>query len=284
MSNIAYASQAPILALLVVASSGLAAQELGLPSTIDEKARWTAALTGGVWSSKWQENLSGSSRHVYERANLPVVAIELNRNTANDNVNYRLNSSYGKSSYDGWTSTGQAIMSTSDLEMRGARVEYQWKLSPDLGWGFRVEYELFSRQINGVAAIKGYLEEYTRSSLLVGGTKAIQFTGGNSLNLAAWYGGGEGHKMRLTLDPYEPATVKLGSTRKMDVSATWQAPLDRNDQSKWDFICQLAFKRSETGQSEVGGLKNQGRSVGTFIQPSTESSGWQVTIGIARTW
>ena len=90
--------------------------------------------------------------------------------------------------------------------------------------------------------------------------------------------------MRLTLYPYEPATVKLGSTREMDVSATLQAPLDRNDQSKWDFISQLAFKRSKTGQSEVGDLKNQGRSVGTFIQPSTERSGWRVTIGIACSW
>ena len=284
MANTAYASQAASLALLVVASSGVTAQELGLPSGTDEKARWALALTGGVWSGKWQENLSGSSRHVYERATLPVVALELNRYTANDNVKFRLNSSYGKSIYDGWTSTGQAIMSTSDLDMLGAQVEYQWKLSPDLAWGFRAEHELFSRQINRVAAIKGYLEEYTRSSLLVGGTKIIQFSGGASLNLAAWYGGGEGHKMRLKLDPYEPATVRLGSTRKMDVSATWQAPLDRTDQPKWDFIGQLAFNRSETGQSEVGDLKNQGRSVGTFIQPSTESSGWQLTIGIACTW
>ncbi len=284
MAITASTSQAVILALLVVASSGVTGQELGLPSTIDEKARWTAALTGGVWSSKWQENLSGSSRHVYERANLPVVTIEINRNTANDNVKLRLNSSHGKSNYDGWTSAGQAIISTSDVAMRSAKVEYQWKLSPDLSWGFRAEHELSSRQINGVGAIKGYLEEYTRSSLLVGGTKAIQFSGGNSLNLAAWYGGGEGHKMRLTLYPYEPATVKLGSTREMDVSATLQAPLDRNDQSKWDFISQLAFKRSETGQSEVGDLKHQGRSDGTFIQPSTERSGWLVTIGIARTW
>ena len=284
MANTAYASQAASLALLIVANSGVTAQELGLPSAIDEKARWTLALTGGVWGSKWQENLSGSSRHVYERANLPVVAIEINRNTANNNVKFRLNSSYGKSIYDGWTSTGQAIMSTSDIDMRGAQVEYQWKLSPNLAWGFRAEHELFSRQINDVAAIKGYLEEYTRSSLLIGGTKAIQFSGGNSLNLAFWFGGGEGHKMRLKLDPYEPATVKLGSTRKLDVSATLQAPLDRSDQSRWDFIGQLAFKRSETGQSEVGDLKNQGRSVGTFIQPSTEINGWQVTIGIARTW
>ena len=272
------------MALLVVASSSITAHELGFPSTIAEKAQWTLALTGGIWGSKWQENLSGSSRHVYERANLPVVAIELSRNTANGNVKFRLNSSSGKSSYDGWTSNGQAIMSSSDLEMRSAQVEYQWKLFPDLGWGFRAEYELFRRQINGVAAIKGYLEEYTRPSLLFGGTKEIQFSGGNSVNLAAWYGSGGGHKMRLTLDPYEPATVNLGSTRMMDVSVTWQVPIDRNDQSKWDFTGQLAFKRSETGQSEVGKLKNQGLSVGTFIQPSTESSGWRLTIGIARAW
>ena len=284
MANTAYALQAASLALLMVANSGVTAQELGLPSAIDEKARWALALTGGVWGNKWQENLSGTSRHVYERATLPVVAIELNRNTTNDNAKFRLNSSYGKSIYDGWTSTGQAIMSTSDLDMRGAQVEYQWKLSPDLAWGFRAEHELFSRQINGVAAIKGYLEEYTRSSLLVGGTKAIQFSGGAVLKLAAWYGGGEGHNMRLTLVPYESATVRLGSTRKMDFSATWQAPLDRNDQSKWDYIGQLEFKRSETGQSEVGDLKNQGRTVGKFIQPVTESAGWQLTIGIARTW
>ena len=284
MVNTAYASQAASWVLLTVASFGVSAQELGLPSTTDEKVRWTLALTGGVWGGQWQENLIGSFRHVYERANLPVVAIELNRATAKDKVKLQLNSSYGKSSYDGWTSTGQAIMSSSDLEMRGAQVEYQWKLSPDLGWGFRAEHELFNRQINGVAAVKGYLEEYSRLSLLVGGTKSIQFFGGNLLNLAAWYGGGEGHKMRLTLDPYEPATVKLGSTRKMDVSATWQTPLDRDEQSKWDFIGQLAFKRSDTGQSEVGVLKNQGRSVGTFIQPRTESSGWQVTMGIACTW
>jgi hypothetical protein len=57
-------SQAVILALFV-ASSGVTAQELGLPISIDEKARLSLALTGGVWSSKWQENLSGSSRHVY---------------------------------------------------------------------------------------------------------------------------------------------------------------------------------------------------------------------------
>jgi hypothetical protein len=284
LANTAYALQAASLALLIVANSGVTAQELGLPSAIDEKARWALALTGGVWGNKWQENLSGTSRHVYERATLPVVAIELNRNTTSDNAKFRLNSSYGKSIYDGWTSNGQAIMSTSDLDMRGAQVEYQWKLSPDLAWGFRAEHELFSRQINGVAGIKGYLEEYTRSSLLVGGTKAIQFSGGNSLSLAFWFGGGEGHKMKLKLDPYEEATVKLGSTRKMDVSATWQAPLDRSDQSKWDFIGQLAFKRSETGQSDVGDLNYRGRSIGTFIQPSTETSGWQVTMGIARIW
>ena len=284
MANTAYASQAASWVLCAVASYGVTAQELELPSTTDEKVRWTLALTGGVWGGQWRENLIGSSRQVYERANLPVVAIELNRATHKDQVKLQLNSSYGNSSYDGWTSTGQAVMSSSDLELRCAQIEYQWKLSPDLGWGFRAEHELFKRQINGVAAVRGYLEEYTRSSLLVGGTKVIQFSAGNSLNLALWYGGGDGNKFRLTLDPYEPATVKLGSTRKMDVSATWQTPLDRHEQSKWDFIGQLAFKRSETEQSEVGVLKNQSRFVGTFIQPSTESSGWQLTMGIARTW
>lgn len=284
MANTAYVSQAAIGVLFAVASSGAAAQELELASTTDEKVRWTVALTGGVWGSQWQENLIGSARHVYERAHLPVVALELNRATAKENIKLQFISSDGKSSYDGWTSTGQAIMSSSDLELRGAQVEYQWKLSPDFGWGFRVEQELFNRQINGVAAVKGYLEEYSRLSLLVGGTKSIQFSGGNRVNLAAWYGGGDGNKFRLTLDPYEPVTVKLGSTKKIDVSATWQIPIDHDEQSKWDFIGQLAFKRSETEQSEVGVLKNQGRSVGTFIQPSTESSGWQVTMGIARSW
>lgn len=284
MASTAYAWRGVGRALWLIASSAATAQELGLPSTSDENARWTLGFTAGVWDSHWQENLSGSSRHVYERASLPIVAIETTRNTANDTLKFRLQSSQGKSNYDGWTSAGQAIRSTSDLEMLGAQVEYQWKLSPDIAWGFRAEHELFSRQINGVAAIKGYLEEYTRTSILVGVTKTIQFSGGNSLNLAAWCGGGEGHQMRLTLDPYGPATVKLGNTRQMDVSATWQAPINRSEQSPWDFMAQLAFKRSESGQSDVGDLTNQGRSVGTFIQPSTESSRWQVTIGIVRTW
>ncbi len=284
MPNTAYPWKATSLALLLAASSGVTAQDLQSPSTNDERARWTVALTSGVWGSKWQENLSGSSRHVYERAYLPIVATELIRNTDKNLLKFQLKSSSGQRNYDGWASTGQPITSTSDVAMLGVQAEYQWKLSPDLSWGFRAEHELFSRQLNGVSNIKGYLEDYAGFSLLVGGAKTIQFSAGNTLNLAAWYGGGEGHKMKLTLDPYDPSTVKLGSTRKMDITATWKSPLDRNDQSKWDFIGQLAFTRSETGQSEVGVLKNQGGTAGTFIQPSTESSGWRVTVGIAHTW
>lgn len=272
------------MALMLVASSGVTAQDLQSPSTNDERVRWTVALTTGLWGSKWQENLSGSSRHVYERANLPIAAIELIRNTEKNLVKVNFKSSSGMRNYEGWASTGQPITSTSDVEMLGVQAEYQWKLSPDLSWGLRAEHELFSRQLNGVSSIKGYFEDYSGFSLLVGGTKTFRFSGGNTLNLAAWYGGGEGHKMKLSLDPYEPSTVKLGSTRKMDVTATWKSPLAGNDQSKWDFIGQLAVTASETGQSEVGFLKNKGGSAGTFIQPSTESSGWRVTVGIAYTW
>jgi len=232
----------------------------------------------------WQENLSGSSRHVHERAVLPIAAIELIGITDNNLVKFQFKSSSGKRNYDGWASTGQTVLSSSDVDMRGVQAEYQWKLSPDLSWGFRVEHELFSRRLNGVSDIKGYLEDYTGFSLLIGGTKKIQFSLGNTLDLAAWYGGGEGHKMKLMLDPYDSSTVKLGSTRKADITATWKSPLERTERSQWDFIGQLSFTKSETGQSEVGDLKNHGVSVGTFIQPGIECSGWRVMMGIAHTW
>ena len=267
-----------------VASSGVTAQGLQATSTDDEKTRFTVALTTGVWGSKWQENLSESSRRVYEKANIPIVALDLIRNTDKSLVKFQLKSSNGNRKYDGWTNTGHPITSTSDVEMVGFQAEYQWKLSQELSWGIRAEHELMSRKLNGVSNIKGYLEDYSGFSLLVGGTKTIRFSGDNTLNLAAWYGGGEGHKMKLALDPYEPATVKLGMTRKMDVTATWKSPLFVNDQSKWDLIGQLGFARSETGQSKVGILKSQGGSTGSFIQPNTESFGWRVTVGIAYTW
>lgn len=269
---------------MLFASSVVTAQDLQSLSTDDERARWTVSLATGVWGSKWQENLSGSSRHVYERANLPIAVMELIRNTDKNLVKFQIKSSSGMRNYEGWASTGQPITSTSDVEMLGVQVVYQWKLSPDLRWGLRAEHELFGRQLNGVSNIKGYLEDYSGFSLLVGGTKTFRFSGGNMLNLAAWYGGSEGYKMKLTLEPYEPSTIKLGSARKMDVTATWKSPLAGNDQSKWDFIGQLAFTTSETGQSEVGFLKNKGGSAGTFVQPSTESSGWRVSVGIAYTW
>lgn len=269
---------------MLIASSGVIAQDLQLTSTNDESARWTVALTTGILGSKWQENLSGSSRHVYERAKLPISAVELIRDTDKNLVKFQLKASSGKRGYEGWTSTGQPITSTSDVDIFDIQVEYQWKISPDLSWGFHVEHENFSRQLNGVSNVKGYIENYMGFSLLVGASKIIHFSDGNSLNLSVWYGGGEGHRMKLTLVPYDPSTVKLGSTRKMDVSATWKSPLIRNDQSKWDFIGQLAVTRTDTGQSEVGALRYQGRTAGTFIQPNTESSSWRVSVGLAHTW
>lgn len=284
MPNTAYPLKAISLALMLVASSGVTAQDLQPPSTNDKKARLTVALTTGFWGSQLQENLTGSSRHVYERANLPIVAIDLIRDTDKNLINFKFQSSRGNRKYVGWTNTGQPITSTSDIEMVGVQAEYQWKLSPELSWGVRAEHELLDRQLNGVSNIKGYLEDYSGLALLAGLTKTIRFSADNTLNLAAWYGGGKGHKMKLTLHPYEPASVKLGNMRKIDFTATWKSPLDGGDQSRWNFIGQLGFTKSETGRSEVGILKNQGGSTGTFIQPSTESSGWRLAAGIAYTW
>lgn len=272
------------LSLLWIASSVVSAQDLQSPKSNDEKARWTVALSTGIWGSKWQENLSGSSRHVYERAHLPIATTQLLRETAQGLVSIQLMSSSGKRNYDGWTSTGQPITSTSDVDLLGVQAGYQWKLSPEFSLGFRAEHELFSRQLNGVANVQGYLEDYAGLSLLLGGTKTIRFSGGHMLNLDAWYGGGKKHKLKLTVDPFDPSTVALGGTKKMDVAATWKSPLDRHHPSKWSLVGQIGFSKSETGQSELGFLKSQGGAAGTFIQPMTESSGWRITLGLAHTW
>ena len=189
-----------------------------------------------------------------------------------------LSAARGQRHYDGQTSNGQALQTRSDLQQTGLVLQAlpwggeRWRLGARLRWQ-RVE-----RDIRSTAAAAGYPERFdTVQAALVGRLSGSLDAAPLRWELQLALGGGPGGRMRLQLPGLDATTLRLGSSRLLQMEARLHGPLA--PAWRWQLALQAGSERAAAGPARA--LTRNGQIVGGAQQPATRQSALGFSLGLS---
>jgi hypothetical protein len=241
----------------------------------------TAAELGPL-ASRWHETGAQGETLVRERGSLSAAALTVQGQDCGWRAlgpwSATLAAARGQRDYDGQTSGGQALQTRSDLQQTGLVLQAlpwgdeRWRLGARLRWQ-RVE-----RDIRSTAAAAGYPERFdTAQAALVGRLGGSWSAAPLQWDLQLALGGGPGGRMRLQLPGLDPATLRLGSSRLLQMEARLHGPLA--PAWRWQLALQAGSERAAAGPART--LTRNGQIVGGAQQPATRQSALGLSLGLA---
>lgn len=255
------ARAAAALLLLCGAWTEVRAQDCGAPAL--------GAQTGAL-RSHWEEFDAQGRSLVRERGTLRRTALSLDLPCGPRTWSAQLGWSRGTRDYDGVSNTGLPLASssriaTTDLALQGLQ-------ALDHGWsaGLRLNHRRQRRVIADSGAVLGYPERLTYWQAGLGLRHERALTPALTLSATAWAGGGPGGQLSVQLPRTDPARLKLGRSRFVELglqigSAPPPSPAPGwSWQAGWHYL----WERLDAGPAQA--LTRNGIPVGGAAQPRTE--------------
>ncbi|MFT3816998.1 MAG: hypothetical protein QM750_05130 [Rubrivivax sp.] len=189
-----------------------------------------------------------------------------------------LSAARGERRYDGQTSSGQALRTRSDWQQTGLVLQVlpwgdeRWRL------GARLRWQRLERDIRSTAAAMGYPERFDAAqAVLVGRLGGRLDAAPLQWDVQLALGGGPGGRMRLQLPGLDPTTLRLGSSRLLQLDARLQGRLA--PAWRWQLALQAVSERAGAGPARA--ITRNGQIVGGAQQPATRQSGLGLSLGLA---
>lgn len=239
----------------------------------------------GFVRSSWKESVFSGSKEVRELGTFPSMDIRLYGSGLGGACDLNVGFAGGDRSYDGWSSRGAPVQTSSDVGM--ARIGAAcWRDVGSLGaLGLRTDVQAVSRRIGNAGAVKGYDERFVDVLALMGLRRQWRSDRDDLWKLEVWLGAGPPGRMRLVLPGYEAATLKLGSSRIMEAAIVWTSrPLGASQESPWraQLAASYGWKRTAAGPQTP--IQRNGRVAAQAAQPQTTQSAFGLQWGLVRSW
>jgi hypothetical protein len=170
----------------------------------------------------------------------------------------------GSRMYDGQTSTGVPIISSSEVRQRKSYLQAGFNLADTWQMGGRLSSNTIWRELASAGGASGYAELYYWTTIALG-TQWETGLGRNRFKLAAWFGRPVMSTMELTLPGRDQATLKLGSMNQAEFAAGWRTPIHPS----WYLEADVQYRRTAIGQGEDAVITRGGMPVAVAHQPQT---------------
>jgi hypothetical protein len=245
---------------------------------------WSTGLEAGVQDSRWRETDDQGRTLLHERGTLAATQLAVEaRDCRLGEASARLSLAGGSRRYDGRTSAGNALTTRSDVREQGLTLQvlpWAWG-APGSGAtvhaGARLRWQRSERDIRSTATALGYPERHQRlqAALVLGAHGSGPASGWHwRAELAA--GGGPAGRMEVSLPGYDPATLKLGSSRLLMARLHIGGALAPG----WSWQLAVEHDRERRSAGEPTALRRQGQVVGGVLQPASREAATRLVAGL----
>lgn len=235
---------------------------------------------GRQWTgSAWSEQSDTGTALVRENGSLPgwVLSAEvrcdqwfLGADTAISN---------GRRNYDGQTSFGTPVTTTSAISDTWGRLKAGWSLNATVELVMDVSLQHTDRTIASTPQAAGYPESYERTLIRAGARWSIPSPVGTwTLSGAKALTGQQ--TMRLQLPGKDPTTLQFGSPDQWELSLGWRKALSQN------LYMEASYRYIHTilGKSATALVTSNGLPVGAAYQPRSTLIERPIAVSIGWTF
>lgn len=234
--------------------------------------------------SRWRETDAEGRALLHEQGTLAATQLAFEaRGCRLGEASLRLALAGGSRRYDGQTSAGHALATQSDVREQGLTFQalpWAWRATESgasLQAGARLRWQRSERDIRSTASALGYPERHQRLQAAL--VLAARGTGPS----AGWHwraelaaGGGPAGRMKVSLPGYDPAALKLGSSRMLQAGLQIGGALAPG----WSWQVAVEHDRERRAAGEPAALRRQGQVVGGVVQPATRESATRLAAGL----
>ena len=234
------------------------------------------ALDGGVQRSHWEEfNAQGRSL-LREDGTLQVLGLSLGSDCSGVRWSARVGHAQGTRSYQGVTTLDAPIQTASRIEQTLGQIEALSPVGRNCSLGGRLGYRRIARDIAGVGDVLGYPERFADWQAAAGLRCTVAQSPALMLTLETWLGAGPQGTLLLRLPQADPATLRIGGSRLVQLGAQVGGRLAtpglaaRQDAWTWQARLDYVAERFAAGASQA--IFRNGVLVGAAAQPATRQS------------
>ena len=233
------------------------------------------AVAAGAEHSRWQElaPAPGGRRLVLEQGTLASLLLQATQPCDGWRWQAALGLAQGRRAYQGFSSTGMAVVTQADIRRLRASLAVDWPV-PLVGTllgdgaatvGLALHHANLWRDIASAGAVRGYPEHFSQWQLA--GRLAINgpLRPGLRWQLGLALGGGPPGRLLLLLPQADAALLRLGSSRMASLALGLQFD------AGWGLQLQWLHERSGAGAASA--LRRGGVVVGAAAQPAIRQSG-----------
>jgi hypothetical protein len=187
----------------------------------------------------------------------------------------------GHRDYQGVSSAGAPIHTTSQVQRQTASLAGWVPLAGHWSAGARLGVRRLDRDIASVGAVRGYPERFEDWQVSAGAGYALLRGPASTLSATAWLGAGPGGRSTLQLPQADPTTLRLGSSRLLELGLTWQGDLAAaTGVPGWQWWVQGLYRQERFGAGPATVVLRNGVIVGAAAQPETRQTTGALRAGL----
>lgn len=233
----------------------------------------------GVARSHWEEiNAQGKSL-VRERGALTRTGITAGGSCERWQWRLALARSEGRRTYDGVSTTNVPIQTYSNLAITDASVQGWAPITERWSGGLRLNHRTLHRNIASTGRVLGYPERFSYWQTAAGLRHELPLRPSVVISAEGWLGGGPGGSLSLKLPNADPAQLKLGNSRVVEVGLQVGSPALASDRRGWSWQVRMDYQRQGIAAGRATALTRNGVPVGGASQPETLQSALGVDVG-----
>lgn len=239
------------------------------------------ALDAGVWHSRWEEFNAQGRKLLREEGTLQTQGLSLGSDCGAMHWTGRISQVKGWRGYDGVSSTAMPLQTSSKIEQQQAKLVVLREISQTWSLGASLGYRRIQRDIAGVGLVEGYPERFDDWQAAAGLRYALADWHGLQVVAEAWLGAGPKGSMLLRLPHADPATLRLGPSRMVQLGLQIGGKLSGGLTDRWGWQLRLdqVAERFAAGAGQA--IFRNGLLIGGAAQPETHQSALSL-LGVLR--
>lgn len=229
--------------------------------------------------SRWAERDAQGRTLVREHGSLATVEVSATTECAGFQVSGSGTLAHGGRGYDGQSSRGAPLQTTSQIDDRHWAVEVMRPVNDRTALGARLGYREIHRDIADAGPVLGYPEVFRFWQAGLIARHELWATPAWRLAVSGEWGGGPAGRLDLRLPTADPARIRLGASRYAAASLALRSAGADSGAPGWRWQVALNYRHERLEAGEPAALFRNGVLVGGAVQPATRINSLRVVAG-----
>lgn len=223
----------------------------------------------GADQSRWYEYGAQGARLVKEDGRLWRTGIRAALSCATLEWSFDWLHNAGRRDYEGFTNTRVPVRTVTHIDADELSLAVLHPFTAGATAGLRLGLSDIDRTIESTGLAVGYPERFRYWSAAVGGRYTWALGEGLGAAVHGWVGGGPAGRLRVDLPGADPAELRLGSSRLLEMGIRIGSGSPRSRSGGWSWAAGLTFRDETMRAGEPQVLRVGSVPVGVAAQPRT---------------